>query len=155
MDQTIVIVPGIGNSGPDHWQSHWEAALPGAVRMSPASWDAPDLRDWMAALDEAVAQAATPPVVICHSLGCLLFAHWRAASTRVVRGAWLVAVPDSGGPRFPVAARAFADVPAGDFASFRCWRSPARMTGTTRPGAALHGRKRAARRRCCSARAAI
>lgn len=115
MDQTIVIVPGIGNSGPDHWQSHWEAALPGAIRMAPASWDAPDLRDWMAALDEAVAQAAAPPVVICHSLGCLLFAHWRAASARVVRGAWLVAVPDPGGPRFPAAAHAFANVPGGDF----------------------------------------
>ncbi|RQT77101.1 serine hydrolase family protein [Burkholderia cepacia] len=115
MDQTIVIVPGIGNSGPDHWQSHWEAAIPGAIRMSPASWDAPDLRDWMAALDEAVAQAAAPPVLICHSLGCLLFAHWRAASARVVRGAWLVAVPDPGGPRFPAAARAFANVPGGDF----------------------------------------
>lgn len=115
MDQTIVIVPGIGNSGPDHWQSHWEAAIPGAIRMAPASWDAPNLRDWMAALDEAVAQAAAPPVLICHSLGCLLFAHWRAASARVVRGAWLVAVPDPGGPRFPAAARAFANVPGGDF----------------------------------------
>lgn len=115
MDQTIVIVPGIGNSGPDHWQSHWEAAIPGAIRMAPASWDAPDLRDWMAALDEAVAQAAAPPVLICHSLGCLLFAHWRAASARVVRGAWLAAVPDPGGPLFPAAARAFANVPGGDF----------------------------------------
>ncbi|MEN2468773.1 RBBP9/YdeN family alpha/beta hydrolase [Burkholderia sp. GS2Y] len=115
MDHTIVIVPGIGNSGPDHWQSHWEAAHAGAIRMAPASWDAPGLRDWIAALDEAVAQADAPPVLICHSLGCLLFAHWRAASTRVVRGALLVAVPDPGGPRFPAAASAFAKLPGGDF----------------------------------------
>ncbi|KAG8155079.1 RBBP9/YdeN family alpha/beta hydrolase [Burkholderia catarinensis] len=115
MEQTIVIVPGIGDSGADHWQSHWEAALPGATRITPASWDTPDLLDWVAALDEVVAQAAVPPVVICHSLGCLLFAHWHAASTRVVRGAFLVAVPDPGGPRFPVAAKAFANVPGGDF----------------------------------------
>ena len=32
-----------------------------------------------------------------------------------MRGAWLVAVPDPGGPRFPAAARAFANVPGGDF----------------------------------------
>ncbi|PXX38417.1 MULTISPECIES: alpha/beta hydrolase [Burkholderia] len=115
MEQAIVIVPGIGNSGADHWQSHWEATLPGATRMTPASWDAPDLSDWIAALDEAVAKAAAPPLVICHSLGCLLFAHWHAVSTRSVRGAFLVAVPDPGGPRFPVAAKVFAKLPTGNF----------------------------------------
>ena len=29
----ILIVPGLYNSGPDHWQSHWERDLPGAVRV--------------------------------------------------------------------------------------------------------------------------
>lgn len=61
MDQAIVIVPGIGNSGPDHWQSHWETAFPGAARIAPASWEAPDLADWTAALDTAVANAGAPP----------------------------------------------------------------------------------------------
>ncbi|KWU28011.1 hypothetical protein GJG85_27345 [Burkholderia sp. MS389] len=115
MDRAIVIVPGIGNSGPDHWQSHWEAALPGAARIAPASWDAPDLADWTAALDEAVANAGVPPLVVCHSLGCLLFAHWHAVSARAVRGAFLVAVPDPAGPRFPVAAAAFANLPNSGF----------------------------------------
>ncbi|WP_176046260.1 alpha/beta hydrolase [Burkholderia sp. BCC1644] len=115
MDRASVIVPGIGNSGPEHWQSHWETALPDAVRIAPASWDAPDLTDWIAALDAAVANARTPPLVICHSLGCLLFAHWHAVAARAVRGAFLVAVPDPEGPRFPVAARAFARLPNGRF----------------------------------------
>ncbi|OXI31431.1 hypothetical protein CFB89_18450 [Burkholderia sp. AU16741] len=113
MDRAIVIVPGIGNSGPDHWQSHWEAAFPAAARIAPASWDAPDLADWMAALDEAVANAGAAPLVVCHSLGCLLFAHWHAVSSRAVRGAFLVAMPDPAGPRFPVAAAAFANLPNG------------------------------------------
>lgn len=115
MEQAIVIVPGIGNSGSDHWQSHWETAFPRAARIAPASWDAPDLADWTAALDEAVANAGAPPLVIGHSLGCLLFAHWHAASARAVRGAFLVAVPDPAGPRFPVAAAAFAKLPRGRF----------------------------------------
>ncbi|WP_175673664.1 RBBP9/YdeN family alpha/beta hydrolase [Burkholderia ambifaria] len=115
MDRSIVIVPGIGNSGADHWQSYWETALPGATRIAPASWDTPDLSDWIAALDAAVAAARTPPIVVCHSLGCLLFAHWRAAAARPVHGAFLVAVPDPDGPRFPAAAQAFARVPDGDF----------------------------------------
>ena len=54
MDQAIVIVPGIGNSGPDHWQSHWETAFPGAARIAPASWDAPDLADWTAGSRSAI-----------------------------------------------------------------------------------------------------
>ena len=29
----IIMVPGYGNSGPDHWQSIWQARLPGATRM--------------------------------------------------------------------------------------------------------------------------
>ncbi|KVD39133.1 hypothetical protein WT97_20825 [Burkholderia sp. MSMB1459WGS] len=115
MDQAIVIVPGIGNSGADHWQSHWETMFPGAARIAPASWDAPDLADWTAALDAAVASAAAPPLVIGHSLGCLLFAYWHAVSARPVRGAFLVAVPDPAGPRFPVAAAAFANLPSGRF----------------------------------------
>jgi predicted alpha/beta hydrolase family esterase len=113
MERSIVIVPGIGNSDADHWQSHWEAAWPRAARIAPASWDAPDLPDWIAALDAAVAAAPTPPVVVCHSLGCLLFAHWRAAAVRPVHGAFLVAVPDPEGPNFPVAAQAFARLPDG------------------------------------------
>ncbi len=115
MDRSIVIVPGIGNSGADHWQTHWEAAFPHATRIAPASWDTPDLTDWIGALDAAVAEAGTPPIVVCHSLGCLLFAHWRGAATRAVHGAFLVAVPDPDGPRFPVEARAFARVPDEDF----------------------------------------
>jgi len=115
MDRSIVIVPGIGNSGADHWQTYWETALPGATRIAPASWDTPDLSDWIAVLDAAVAAARTPPIVVCHSLGCLLFAHWRAAAARPVHGAFLVAVPDPDCPRFPAAAQAFAHVPDGDF----------------------------------------
>lgn len=155
MDRAIVIVPGIGNSGPDHWQSHWEAALPGAARIAPASWDAPDLADWTAALDEAVANAGVPPLVVCHSLGCLLFAHWHAVSARAVRGAFLVAVPDRAGPRFPLPpprSRTCRTVGSG---ACLCWRSRARTIRTIRRGARSNGQRNRVRRRFCSARAAI
>lgn len=105
------MVPGIGGSGPDHWQSHWERSWPGARRMAPASWDEPDLMDWIAALDRAVSSSTVPPVLICHSLGCLLFAHWRAASATPIAAALLVAVPDPAGPAFPPQATAFGSLP--------------------------------------------
>lgn len=115
MQSSFVMVPGIGGSGPDHWQSLWEASQPGIIRIAPRSWDVPDLDDWISALENAVGRSPKPPVVICHSLGCLLFAHWRAASSLRVAGAVLTAVPDPAGPAFPEQAKAFGVLPAQGF----------------------------------------
>ncbi|GAA1057897.1 hypothetical protein GCM10017608_02990 [Agromyces luteolus] len=107
MAHPLVIVPGIGGSGADHWQSRWEAALPGTLRIDPASWDEPELADWVAAVDRAVATSPAPPVLVAHSLGCLAVAHWAVrtdgASARIA-GAFLVAPPDPAGAAFPAAA---------------------------------------------------
>ncbi|AJE47109.1 RBBP9/YdeN family alpha/beta hydrolase [Celeribacter indicus] len=115
MTHGFIMVPGIGGSGPEHWQSHWEELCPRATRIAPASWDRPDLADWIAALDRAVAGCSGPPVLICHSLGCLLFAHWRVASSRAIAAAFLVAVPDPAGPAFPPQAEAFGALPVQGF----------------------------------------
>lgn len=106
-----VVLPGIGGSGPAHWQTLWEQADPNMRRFAPADWDAPDLEDWIAALDLAVAQAPEPPVLVAHSLACLLVAHWSARSTLPVSGALLVAPPDPAGSAFPEEARGFGYPP--------------------------------------------
>lgn len=50
----MIILPGINGSGPDHWQTKWEADLgERATRMAPTSSDELDIDDWCAALDEA------------------------------------------------------------------------------------------------------
>lgn len=112
----IVTLPGIGGSGEAHWQSLWEASDPSMARFQPASWDQPELDDWIAALDRAVLAAAGPPLLVAHSLACLLVAHWAARREEsagvAVRGAFLVAVPDPDGPAFPTAeAATFRGVP--------------------------------------------
>ena len=94
----FIIVPGIGGSGEAHWQTRWQQANPAMRRFSPADWHRPDLDDWIAALDLAIAAASAPPVLIAHSLGCLLVAHWQLASRRACAGALLVAVPDPAKP---------------------------------------------------------
>lgn len=48
---------------------------------------------WVAALEGAVAEAGRDVVLVTHSLGCLLVAHWARYPTHPVRGALLVAVP--------------------------------------------------------------
>ena len=107
----FIHLPGIGNSGEAHWQSRWELADPGIRRFSPASWDQPELADWIAALDRAVRAAKTPPVLVAHSLACLLVAHWQRQMPAPVKGALLVAVPDPRSSAFPIEAAAFAFVP--------------------------------------------
>lgn len=111
MRPTTIILPGIGGSGDAHWQTLWERSDPSFRRFQPASWDQPELEDWIAALDRAVAQAPEPPLLVAHSLSCLLVAHWAARSQAAVRGALLVAVPDPRGPEFPAVAAGFGGVP--------------------------------------------
>lgn len=108
----IIILPGIGGSGERHWQTIWERSDPSMRRFQPADWDAPDLGDWLNALDRAVAQSKTPPILVAHSLACLLVAHWSPRSALPVAGAFLVSVPDPEGPAFPRAdAASFVDPP--------------------------------------------
>ena len=108
-----LIVPGIGNSGPGHWQTAWERQYPDWQRVQQRDWDRPVRDEWLRALDDAIGRLSVPPVLIAHSMGCLLVAHWAHRSTAPLRGAFLVAVPDPDGPLFPPTAQGFQSVPAG------------------------------------------
>jgi predicted alpha/beta hydrolase family esterase len=94
MAAPVLIVPGFGGSGPDHWQSRWQARLPDARRVEQADWDRPDRAGWIAQLDAAVAQAKQPPILVAHSLACALVACWAAVHKRPIHGALLVAAAD-------------------------------------------------------------
>lgn len=106
---TFIMLPGIGGSGATHWQTHWEAGDPCFTRFRPGDWDRPDLADWLGALEDSIARAKAPPVLVAHSLACLLVAHAAPRIAGRVKGAFLVAVPDPASPVFPQAARRFAD----------------------------------------------
>ncbi|HEV7308705.1 RBBP9/YdeN family alpha/beta hydrolase [Ensifer sp.] len=111
----IITLPGIGGSGETHWQTRWEHANPCMRRFQPSDWNRPQLADWVQALDGAIASADEPPLLVAHSLACLLVAHWHAVSTRPIAGAFLVAVPDPASTAFPGEALGFARVPTERF----------------------------------------
>jgi predicted alpha/beta hydrolase family esterase len=90
----VLIIPGLGGSGPDHWQSRWRARLADARRVEQADWDKPDRPGWIARLDEAVAHAKQPPILVAHSLSCALVACWATTHARPVHAALLVAPAD-------------------------------------------------------------
>jgi uncharacterized protein len=108
---TVLMVPGIGNSDPEHWQSQWEKQDTSCLRVQQRDWDYPVRTEWCASLDAAATRAGPDVVIAAHSLGCLLVAHWAATTVTAIRGALRVAVPDPDGPRFPVEAAGFATVP--------------------------------------------
>jgi predicted alpha/beta hydrolase family esterase len=107
----ILLVPGIGDSGHDHWQSRWQAASPNYLRVVQRDWDHPQCTEWAAALEQAVAHAGAGARLVAHSLGCLLVAHWLQTTRLEIAGALLVAVPDPDGAPFPKEAIGFAPVP--------------------------------------------
>lgn len=111
MIRPILIIPGWGDSGPGHWQTLWEAALPGARRVTQRDWERPARADWVAALDEAIAACAAPPLLVAHSLGCLAVVHWARAHARRVAGALLTAPSDAERREFPPTITGFAPVP--------------------------------------------
>ncbi len=90
----ILIVPGLYNSGPDHWQSHWERELPNAERVDQTDWERPALGDWTISLAEAVRQNPGA-ILVAHSLGCALVAHLsQVTGGRGIGGALMVAPAD-------------------------------------------------------------
>lgn len=107
----VLTIPGIGNSGPPHWQSIWETKNPEFTRVLQADWDHPVRSEWVAAIERTAASARRPAVFVAHSLGCLAFAHWALSTRLQIAGALLVAVPDPAGEQFPVEATGFAPVP--------------------------------------------
>lgn len=111
MNASVLILPGIGNSGCEHWQSLWEASNASFRRVVQRDWDRPARSDWVESLEKAVSAAGSQTVLVAHSLACLVVAHWAAQYRQRIQGALLVAVPDPQGPNFPKEATGFSPVP--------------------------------------------
>ncbi|WP_226948647.1 RBBP9/YdeN family alpha/beta hydrolase [Rhizorhabdus wittichii] len=111
-----LIVPGLDNSGPDHWQTLWEEKRDDCRRVDLGCWSEPDRRIWTERLDAALAMTDGPLVLVAHSLGCLTIAWWALGAPHErlarVRGALLVAPPDVDAADAHPLVRRFAPAPA-------------------------------------------
>ncbi len=93
-DATVVLVPGLRGHVEDHWQTRLAATLPGARMVTPLGRTDAGLRARVTLLDQVVEDVAGPVILVAHSAGVLVTAHWAAqySPTRVV-GALLVTPP--------------------------------------------------------------
>lgn len=112
----FLALPGRGNSGPDHWMSHWCRAFPNSSRVLQAEWEKPDPADWIARIDAAIAGAPRRVVILAHSLSVATIVKWAAQASEPqlnkVAGAFLVAATDveDPDPSFDLV-RSFAPMP--------------------------------------------
>ncbi len=108
----VLILPGYADSGPDHWQSHWERADATWRRVVQDDWLEPRREDWLTTLDRYVAECVAPPVLVAHSLACALVAHWAGRPNSTAKGALLVAPADVDSPLWtPEEVRSFSPIP--------------------------------------------
>jgi predicted alpha/beta hydrolase family esterase len=95
---TVLVVPGLRDHVDAHWQTLLTRELEAAGRpvrtVPPMGREDLGLAHRIEAI-ERVAQAIEGPiVVVAHSGGCVMLAHWARRTTRAVLGALLATPPD-------------------------------------------------------------
>jgi len=94
-DLRYFIVPGLGNSGKEHWQTYIENKIPSARRIVQDNWDAPAANAWIKKINEKLKNEDLSRVVLIgQSLGCLAIAKWAIANHKTIKAALLVAPAD-------------------------------------------------------------
>lgn len=89
----LLIVPGLGDSGPGHWQTWLQGLHRHATRVSQHDWQQPELERWSARIASTIEHGGPGPwVAVAHSFGVLALAHHLAgAPDSSIAGALLVA----------------------------------------------------------------
>jgi predicted alpha/beta hydrolase family esterase len=108
----ILIHPGLGNSGEQHWQTLWERRFPDFHRINHKEWDTPDQKEWITMIDHYVMQHDPKEVILVgHSLACCAIAYWYKEYKRVIKGALLVAPSDTEAESYPSGTTGFTPMP--------------------------------------------
>ena len=66
-----VIVPGVGGSNQNHWQSWLENQLSHSTRVQQTNWDKPILKQWVKELIKVLEATDDQIQIVAHSFGCL------------------------------------------------------------------------------------
>jgi len=108
---SVFILPGLGNSEEQHWQSLWERQFH-FKRIQQKEWDTPVCDDWIKTIDEIICQYQLDKVILVgHSLACATVAYWATKYNRKIKGALLVGPSDTEAATYPPGTTGFAPVP--------------------------------------------
>ena len=70
-ESDILILPGMGGGTPDHWYNRWAQKLSTARRVEQRDFDRPHFEEWAARVEDAVAAARRPVILVGHSMGAV------------------------------------------------------------------------------------
>ena len=115
-NQTILILPGWQDSGPEHWQGIWLKKYPNAIKVMQRDWMNAKKDEWVAILNEYIEKyKGTDIILVGHSLACPAIAFWAkeyAPKTSVkIKGALLVCPSDTEMDDFPKEMQGFSPIP--------------------------------------------
>ena len=91
---TILMVPGLRDHVPEHWQTLLEQRLPKACSVPPLEHDKLSCAARVAALDAALAKIDGPVILVAHSAGVMITVHWAQRHSRNINGALLATPAD-------------------------------------------------------------
>jgi uncharacterized protein len=91
---TILFVPGLRDHVAEHWQTHLAREIPGSVTVEPLVADRLSRKARVDALDRTLQAIEGEVILVAHSAGVLMTAHWAEQPTRPIRGALLVTPAD-------------------------------------------------------------
>jgi predicted alpha/beta hydrolase family esterase len=102
VNETVLIVHGLGGSGPGHWQSWlWQRLLERGVEVSYPDLPDPDdpkLEAWLSVLEEELTRLGPDGLVVaCHSLGAVSWLHLAARTDRRLAERVVLVAPPSAG----------------------------------------------------------
>jgi len=105
-------VPGLGSSGPQHWQTFFEKNIDNILRIEQDEWESPNCAIWVDTIEKKLLpQEMNEVVLIGHSLGCSAIAHWAGKYNKTIKGALLVAPSDPEALAYDFPVTGFAPLP--------------------------------------------
>ncbi len=88
---SFVLVPGLYDSGPEHWQSFWQKRHGFWHRVAQRNWNAADLDLWIGSIRRLLGPLPHPAILVGHSFGAIASCCLAADRTHPIAGLMLVA----------------------------------------------------------------
>jgi uncharacterized protein len=99
-EPTALIVPGLRDHVEAHWQTLLAKSLPRVRSVPPMGRSDLDCQTRVRAIEAEISMIEGPVVIVAHSGGCIMVAHWAAVTAHAqrVRGCLLATPPDFENP---------------------------------------------------------
>lgn len=98
LKHTILIIPGLRDHVEEHWQTLLAKELTAqsvpCVTVPPLEQDKLSCHARLDAIDRALDSIDGPVIIVAHSAGCMMVAHWALRRARPILGALLAAPAD-------------------------------------------------------------